>query len=65
MAKTKPTQKEGNQVVGFSADDELRAKIDKYARDNKFTKSAAMRYMIVVFLREHVNSSNVAVEVSK
>lgn len=65
MAKRKNAALGGKKVVGFSADPELRAKIRAYAEANKFTDSAAMRYMIVVFLREYVNSSNVRGEVAK
>lgn len=65
MAKRKIVPIEGTKVIGFSADEDLRAKIRDYAEVNKFTDSAAMRYMIVVFLREYVNSSNVQREVAK
>lgn len=65
MARRKTKAKKPNPVVGFSVPPELDAKIERYAKENGFNKSQAMRHMIVVFMREHVNFSNIISEDSK
>lgn len=68
MARRKATSngaKKSNPVVGFSVPPELDAKIEAYAKANGFTKSTAMRHMVIVFFSNPVNFSNIDSEVIK
>lgn len=65
MVNTRKDTSKRKKNVGFSADAELRARIEAYARKNGFSISVAVRHMLTVFLNENVSISNGKVEREK
>lgn len=52
-------------VMSFSCPPELRAKIKEYAKENGLNESAAVRFMVIAFLRGDVILSNDSNDKSK